>query len=104
MGLPPARRLFYGIFYLSTVMALLPLKTKHQQVREQRDALLQMVSDILQRHQNQAAFGLPTTYDADDIQRVARYAQALRDVPQQPTFPDVRWPHRPACLTRKIIA
>lgn len=84
-------------------MALLPLKTKHEQIRVQRDALLRMVSDILQRHQNQSAFGLPTTYSDEEIQKVAEYAQQLRDVPQQVGFPEVTWPRRPSCLAKKII-
>ncbi len=78
--------------------------TKHEQVRVQRDLLLRAVSDILQRHLNQANFGLSTSIDPDHIQDVAVYAQRLRDVPQQPSFPDVVWPKVPSCIRALIVS
>lgn len=78
--------------------------TKHEQVRVQRDLLLRSVSDILQRHVNQVNFGLVSTIDSAHIREVAQYAQELRDVPQQPFFPDVVWPKVPVCIRALIVS
>jgi len=78
--------------------------TKHEQVRVQRDLLLRTVSDILQRHSNQVNFGVHPSIDPDHIQDVANYAQRLRDVPQQPSFPDVVWPKVPKCIRALIVS
>lgn len=78
--------------------------TLQQQIRAQRNALLTVVADILQRHLLQVSFELPCSYNAAQIKQVASYAQALRDVPQQTDFPKhVRWPTPPMCLRDIII-
>lgn len=65
-------------------------------LRAQRDALLQPISDQLQRHMLQKAYGQTTTLTDEQASTLAVYAQALRDVPQQIGFPEsVIWPVPP---------
>lgn len=66
-------------------------------LRAQRDALLTPVTDALQRHVLQIAYAQRTTLTNTEASALATYAQALRDVPQQPGFPHtVVWPDAPA--------
>lgn len=64
--------------------------------RGERDARLSAALSLLDRHRNQADFGLPTTLAADAAKAWALYAQALRDLPEtttDPASPD--WPLPP---------
>jgi len=73
-------------------------------LRAQRDALLAPITDALQRHVLQTTYAQPTTLTDAEASALAAYAQALRDVPQQPNFPHtVVWPDAPA-LTDAIPA
>ncbi|OHX21256.1 phage tail assembly chaperone [Chromobacterium sphagni] len=67
-----------------------------EQSRQQRDLLLRDVLAILDRHTNQKSYGTPTTLTEEQAAQWAVYAQALRDVPQQPGFPlKTIWPVKP---------
>lgn len=65
-------------------------------LRDDRDTRLSAALSLLDRHRNQADFGLPTTLAADAAKAWALYAQALRDLPgttTDPAAPD--WPLPP---------
>lgn len=69
-------------------------------LRRDRDVLLASALVLLDRHRNQADFGLPTTLTAAEAQEVAVYAQALRDLPENTADPaSPSWPDVPQCLT-----
>ncbi len=73
-------------------------------MRHKRDLMLWEATKLLNRHRNQADYGIPTTLTDDEIRAVALYAQALRDVPQQSGFPHaVEWPKTPECMRRMVI-
>ena len=73
-------------------------------VRHQREKLLAVATDALNRHRNQIEFGLPTTLTEDEIRDVAAYAQALRDITSQDNYPyNVVWPETPAGLRKDVI-
>lgn len=65
---------------------------KADQVRAQRDYLI-----------SQTDYLLSPDYpiDAESLEAVKAYRQALRDVPQQESFPDVEWPTAPAVCAAK---
>lgn len=72
-------------------------------MRQHRDDLLHNALAVLDRHEKQERYGLPTTLSTAAAREVAVYVQALRDVPQQPNFPDtIHWPSVPAALNRTI--
>lgn len=65
-------------------------------LRAERDTRLAAALAVLDRHRNQADFGLPTTIFAAQAKAWAVYAQALRDLPEittDPAAPD--WPLPP---------
>lgn len=73
-------------------------------VRYQRDQLLLVALNALNRHRNQIDFGIPPSLSQLEVNEVAAYAQALRNVPQQKGFPyELAWPTAPACLKSKVI-
>ena len=73
-------------------------------VRHQRDQLLAVAVNALNRHRNQIDFGIPATLSLVEVQEVASYAEALRNVPQQVGFPyEVAWPTTPACLKKYVV-
>lgn len=64
--------------------------------RVERDARLSVALSLLDRHRNQADFGLPTTVSQTQATAWAIYAQALRSLPEtttDPASPD--WPLPP---------
>ena len=65
---------------------------KAEQVRAQRDYLIGQTDYLL-------APDYPI--DAESLEAVKAYRQALRDVPQQESFPDVEWPTPPASCAAK---
>lgn len=70
-----------------------------RKARRERDKLLGPILAILDRHEKQARYGLPTTLTEAQAVEVAVYAQALRDVPGQDGFPrSVEWPVMPDVL------
>lgn len=65
---------------------------KAEQVRAQRDYLIAQTDYLL-------APDYPI--DAESLEAVKAYRQALRDVPQQESFPNVEWPTAPAVCAEK---
>ena len=71
--------------------------------RHQRNGLLRAAIDVLHRHTNQVSYGITPTCTEAEMQVVASYAQALRDVPQQRDFPyNIVWPETPPALSKHI--
>lgn len=65
-------------------------------LRAERDARLSEALSLLDRHRNQADFGLPTTLTAEQATAWAIYAQALRDIPKTTADPGTpEWPKEP---------
>lgn len=74
-------------------------------VRHQRDRMLMVALDVLNKYQNQQRFGLSSEIAGHQAHEVACFAQFLRDVPQQLGFPyDVKWPEIPDCLKKHIVS
>ncbi|MGP7732920.1 phage tail assembly chaperone [Oceanimonas smirnovii] len=60
--------------------------------RSERDKRLQQARALLERHRDELAIGTATTLESTE-QDLLLYIQALRDVPQQPGFPEnITWP------------
>ncbi|KUM02938.1 tail fiber assembly protein [Chromobacterium subtsugae] len=67
-----------------------------EQARRQRDLLLKDALAVLERHAGQTCFGIAPSLSEEQARGWALYAQALRDVPQQPGFPaQMQWPASP---------
>lgn len=65
-------------------------------LRADRDTKLAAALALLDRHRNQADFGLPTTLTAEQAKAWAIYAQALRDLPENTPDPAApEWPVAP---------
>lgn len=64
------------------------------QERQWRDAELNSVMWLRERHRDQLEISSATTLTSDQFSGLLVYMQALRDWPQSPNFPDIR--HRPA--------
>jgi hypothetical protein len=72
--------------------------------RHQRDELLTIAVNTLNRHRNQVDFGITPTLTDQEIIEVATYAECLRKVPQQDGFPyQVVWPQTPLCMRKDVI-
>lgn len=68
------------------------LEQQSAMARRERDQRLQQARAHLERHRDEAALGITHTINCTE-QDLLVYIQALRDVPQQPGFPDsVEWP------------
>jgi hypothetical protein len=79
-----ARELTYEEYHGLWLQSLPP------QYRRIRDQKILEVEWRVRRYQDEQVLDLP---HSDDIVRLAAYIQALRDVPQQPGFPEsVVWP------------
>ena len=64
--------------------------------RQQRDTLLNAELWKLQRHEQEKALNLPTTLTEEQYIALLQYIQSLRELPQQPNFPnDVIFPEKP---------
>lgn len=62
-------------------------------IRRERNMKLQEITWRIDRYRSQTELGCTTTDDANAYTQLLVYAQALRDVPQQTTFPQsVVWP------------
>jgi hypothetical protein len=67
------------------------------QVRAQRDGLMNQCDWVVQRHRDQIDTGIPTTLTTAQFQAWTTYRQSLRDVTKQSGFPvTVTWPTAPA--------
>lgn len=70
-----------------------PPEKKAEEVRAERDSLIEEVRWRIERAQDQAALNLSLT---EPIEPLLLYVQQLRDVPQQSGFPDsIVWPVSP---------
>lgn len=67
-----------------------------EDIRLERDKRLTEPMRHRDRHRDEVELGVETTLDPATYNQVLLYIQALRDVPQQPGFPDaVTWPTSP---------
>ena len=65
------------------------------QARAERDAKLTATNRLVERHREEQETGA-TTLTAQEYADLLAYRQALRDVPQQPGFPEsIVWPELP---------
>ena len=66
------------------------------EIRTERDRLLNKTQWIMDRHSEQVKYGLDTTLTEAQIQSFAQYRQDLRDIPQTSvTIDNVVWPQNP---------
>ena len=64
--------------------------------RIDRDSRISSIQWRVQRYEQQLAAGIATTETADKYKALLTYVQALRDVPEQPGFPQsIDWPVEP---------
>lgn len=61
-------------------------------LRAQRDGLLSRTEWLVARHRDQVDAGLQTTLSAEQYKGILAFRQALRDLPAQKGFPDVKLP------------
>ena len=62
-------------------------------IRAERDRLIESVRWRIERHSDELALGIEPT---ESLEPLLQYTQALRDVPQQAGFPEsVEWPQCP---------
>lgn len=65
------------------------------QIRSERDAKLQASTWLVERHREELEVGT-TTLTAEQYAELLAYRQALRDITEQETFPNlVNWPTLP---------
>ncbi|WP_256583209.1 MULTISPECIES: phage tail assembly chaperone [Pseudomonas] len=57
--------------------------------RSWRDAAIESVKWLVERHRGQSELGLSTTLGSDQYRELLTYVQELRDWPQSPGFPAV---------------
>ena len=62
---------------------------KAANVRKQRDQYIDDIKWRVERYKSQQDLGIETTDSADAYMLVLRYMQYLRDIPEQPEFPDI---------------
>lgn len=73
-------------------------------VRQERDRLLHYTTEVFDRHCQEVMQGYPPSLTEAQLDEVALYAQALRDVCLQPTFPhDIQWPALPHALKQDFV-
>lgn len=66
------------------------------EIRAERDRLLNNTQWIIDRHNEQVKYGLGRTLGDAEIQAFAQYRQDLRDIPQtSATIDNVVWPTNP---------
>ena len=64
--------------------------------RQQRDRFLNAELWKLQRHEQEKALGIDTTLTDEEYIALLKYIQALRELPEQPNFPNtVVFPEKP---------
>ena len=57
--------------------------------REERDAMLKAIEWRVARHETQGKIGITPADDDETYIKILEYMQYLRDIPQNPSFPDV---------------
>lgn len=61
--------------------------------RRRRDAEIAQVRWLIERHRDEQALQIATTLTPEDYRLVQEHVQALRDVPEQDSFPNmIDWP------------
>lgn len=69
------------------------------EIRAERNKRIASIEWRIRRHSDELALGLEPT---EDIMPVLRYIQALRDIPQQKSFPNsIAWPELKDNTTRE---
>ena len=64
-----------------------------EEIRSKRDGMIADIMWRVERYQTQTALGVPTTDSETQYRAVLAYIEALRQVPEQASFPDeVVWP------------
>jgi hypothetical protein len=77
---------------------LAPKPLTADDIRAERDRLIESVRWRIERHSDELALGREPT---EPLEPLLQYVQALRDVPQQAGFPtDIIWPETPIDATR----
>ena len=67
-----------------------------EEIRSKRDGLIDDIMWRAERYQTQKALGVTTTDSEEQYRAVLAYIEELRQVPEQPGFPDVvEWPSQP---------
>ena len=76
--------------------ASLTTEQKAEEIRSKRDGLIDDIMWRVERYQTQKALGVTTTDSEEQYRAVLAYIEELRQVPEQPGFPDVvEWPSQP---------
>ena len=68
------------------------LEQRAASLREQRAKLLARTGWLVERHRDQVDAGALTTLSAEQYKGILAFRQALRDLPAQKGFPDVKLP------------
>lgn len=78
----------------------IPLEEKANQIRHQRNLLMNQFMWRIYRYQRESRLGVPLS---DDIRLLDEYMQKLADISKQETFPRfVEWPEIPPESTTKM--
>lgn len=73
---------------------LAPKPPTADEIRAERDRLIESVRWRIERHSDELALGSEPT---EPLEPLLQYVQSLRDVPQQAGFPEVvEWPELPS--------
>lgn len=62
---------------------------KAANVRRQRDKYIEDIKWRVERYNSQQELGIETTDSTETYLLILRYMQYLRDIPEQPEFPDI---------------
>ena len=63
------------------------LKSNH--LRELRNVELDGLNWLIERHKEEVELGINTTLSSEEYQKILRYKQYLRDIPQDNNFPNI---------------
>lgn len=66
--------------------------------RQERDNAINSVIWLIERHQQEQILDIPTTLTDNEYMEVLQYIQSLRDLPQQPSFPNIDLPIKPSFI------
>ena len=64
-------------------------------IRKKRDTVLGETDWLMKRHNEQVKYNITPTLSATEMQDLANYRQALRDITEYATPDDVVWPDNP---------
>lgn len=62
---------------------------KYNYLRELRNVELDGLSWLVERHKEEVELGIDTTLSSEEYQKILRYKQYLRDIPQDSNFPNI---------------